>query len=187
MQLISFQQCSNPIGFPLQASDVFASLKDKSQKPPALPDLFHIGQLVRGIIVALDQKPKAGATNSKSGKKTISLSLQVSKVNSALTTEAIQRKVPLPACITSVEDHGYTLSFGIKGVSGFLSKQSSSTGNAENKSTLRPGMLIECVAQSQKAKQKTVKVTAAASAVAETVTDDYAGLNIGRLQLDKVC
>ena len=160
----------------MQASDFLGGLKSKSQKLPALVDLFHVGQLVRGIIIALDQQRKAGASNSKSGKKTISLSLQVSKVNSAMTPESLQQHIPVPACVMSVEDHGYTLSFGIKGVTGFLSKKSQKDGPG-----FKPGMLIECVAQSQKGKQKTVKVTAAASTVAEALTEDYAGLSIGQL------
>lgn len=163
---------------------MLATLQSKSQKLPALADLFHVGQLVRGIILALEQKPKAGASNSKSGKKTISLSLQVSKVNSALTPEAIQHNVPIPACITSVEDHGYILTFGIKGITGFLSTKNKTPGSKIKNAGLTAGMLIECVAvQNKKANQKTVKVTAAPSAVAETVTEDYAGLSIGELQL----
>ena len=163
----------------LQACDASFHTKDKSHKPPALADLFHVGQLVRAIIIGLDQQPRAGASNSKSGKKTIRLSLQVSKVNSALTPEAVQHNAPLPACVSSVEDHGYTLSFGIKGITGFLSKKHQGSGKKEDAAGLKPGMLIECVAHNQKAKQKTVKVTAAATVVTDTVTEDYAGLSIG--------
>lgn len=142
-----------------------------------------MGQLVRAIIIGLDQQPRAGASSSKSGKKIISLSLQVSKVNSAVTGEAIQRSVPLSACVSSVEDHGYTLSFGIKGITGFLSRKHQGSARKEDAAGLKPGMLIECVAQGQKGKQKTFKVTAAPSVVTDTVTDDYAGLSIGRSHL----
>ena len=163
---------------------MLATLQTKSQKLPALVDLFHVGQLVRGMILALEHKPKAGASSSKPGKKTISLSLQVSKVNSALTSEAIQHHVPLPACVTSVEDHGYTLSFGIKGVMGFLSKKNRVHSSKGNDNGLKAGMLVECIAvQAQKANQKTVKVTAAPSAIAESVIEDFAGLSIGESQL----
>ena len=158
-------------------------MKETSNKSPALADLFHVGQLVRAIIIGLDQQPRAGASNSKSGKKTIRLSLQVSQVNSALTPEAVQHNVPLSACVTSVEDHGYTLSFGIKGIAGFLSKKNQGSGKQEDAAGLKPGMLIECVAQSQKAKQKTVKVTAAPAVVTDTVTEDYPGLSIGKTHL----
>lgn len=162
-------------------------MKDKSFQSPVLADLIHVGQLVRAIIIGLDQQPRAGASNSKSGKKTISLSLQVSKVNSALTTEALQRNVPLPACVISVEDHGYTLSFGIKGVTGFLSKKNQGSGKKDDAAGLKPGMLIECVAQSQKAKQKTVKTTAAPTVITDTMTEDYPGLSIGKTRLTHHC
>lgn len=158
-------------------------MKEKSHKSPALADLFHVGQLVRAIIIGLDQQPRAGASNSKSGKKTIRLSLHVSKVNSALTSEVIQHKVPLSACVTSVEDHGYTLNFGIKGITGFLSKKNQGSGKKEDAAGLKPGMLIECVAHNQNAKQKTVKVTAAPTVVTDTVTEDYPGLSIGKTHL----
>lgn len=164
----------------LQACDTSVKPKDKSHKAPALADLFHVGQLVRAIVIGLDQQPRAGASNSKSGKKTISLSLQVSKVNSAVTAEAVQHSVPCSACVTSVEDHGYTLSFGIKGITGFLSKKHQGSSKKEDAAGLKPGMLIECVAQGQEGKQKTVKVTASPSVVTATVTEDYAGLSIGK-------
>ena len=164
----------------LQARDANVDLTPRPSKSPALAEIFHVGQLVRAVIVGLDQQARAGASNSKSGKKIIRLSLQLSKVNAALTPEAVQRNAPLPACVTSVEDHGYTLSFGIKGITGFLSKKSQGSGAAAG---LKPGMLIECVAQSQKAKQKTVKVTAAPGAVTDALTEDYPGLSIGKAHL----
>lgn len=164
----------------LQACDATVDLTPTRHKSPALADIFHVGQLVRAIIIGLDQQAKAGASNSKSGKKIIRLSLQLSKVSASLTLEAVQRNVPLPACVTSVEDHGYTLSFGIKGITGFLSKKSQGSGTQGEAAGLKPGMLIECAAQSQKAKQKTVKVTAAPSVVTDAVTEDYPGLNIGK-------
>lgn len=167
----------------LQACDATVNVAPKSHKSPALAEICHVGQLVRTIIIGLDQQPRAGASNSKSGKKTIRLSLQLSKVNSALTPEAVQRNVPLPACVTSVEDHGYTLSFGIKGITGFLSKKSQGSGTKDQAAGLKPGTLIECVAQSQKAKQNTVKVTAAPSVVTDAVTEDYPGLSIGKANL----
>ncbi|KAA6421786.1 MAG: RRP5 protein, partial [Trebouxia sp. A1-2] len=58
-----------------EASDVLSGLKTKSERPPALTELFQAGQLVRGTILSLETQPKAGASNSKSGKKTINISL----------------------------------------------------------------------------------------------------------------
>ena len=160
------------------------SLKDKSQRLPALSELFQVGQLVRGTITSLETQPKAGATSSKSGKKSINLSLLVSKLNSALTTESIQSGTPATACVTSVEDHGYTVSFG-NGVKGFLSKRIQPDGGQDGGAGgLKPGMLVECTALSSKGKPgRSIKVTAAPSVIAEAVTNDYAGLTIGESPL----
>ena len=174
----------------LQASDVLASLKEKSQRLPALSELFHVGQLVRGVILSLDNQPKASATNSKSGKKTINISLTVSKLNAALLAEAIQSGSPTTGCVTSIEDHGYTITFG-KGLKGFLSKQSRPKGQGEGSGKgsgqgpgLKAGMLVECVAVGSKGKQaKALKVTAAPNVIAEAVTNDYEGLSIGESTL----
>ena len=164
----------------LQASDVLNGLKDKTQRPPALTELFQAGQLVRGTILSLENQPRAGASNSKSGKKTINISLTVSKLNSALTIDSIQSGTPTTACVTSVEDHGYTVSFG-KGMKGFLSKRTQPDGGqGEGAKGLKPGMLVECVAPSSKGKPgRAIKVSAAPNVIAEAVTADYEGLSIG--------
>lgn len=76
---------------------MLSGLKDKTQRPPALTELFQAGQLVRSTILSLENQPKAGASNSKSGKKTINVSLTVSKLNSALTIDSIQSGTPTTA------------------------------------------------------------------------------------------
>ena len=159
---------------------MLSGLKTKSERPPALTELFQAGQLVRGTILSLETQPKAGASDSKSGKKTINISLTVSKLNSALTTESIQCGTPTTACVISVEDHGYTVTFG-KGVKGFLSKRTEpKEGQEESGKGLKPGMLVECVALSTKGKPgRAIKVSAAPNVIAEAVTNDYEGLSIG--------
>jgi len=47
-------------------------------------------------------------------KKKIWLSLRVGKVNASLGKEALVEGMALPACVKNVEDHGYSLTFGIK-------------------------------------------------------------------------
>ena len=160
---------------------MLSGLKEKSQRPPALTELFQADQLVRGTILSLENQPKAGASNSKSGKKTINISLTASQLNSALTIESIQSGTPTTACVTSVEDHGYTVSFG-KGMKGFLSKRTQpNEGQGEGAKGLKPGMLVECVALSSKGKPgRAIKVSAAPNVIAEAVTVDYEGLTIGK-------
>ena len=50
----------------------------------------------------------------KAKKKRISLSLHVGRINSGLSASALTPGLALPAAVKSVEDHGYTLTFGIK-------------------------------------------------------------------------
>ena len=50
----------------------------------------------------------------KAKKKRISLSLHVGRINSGLSASALSPGLALPAAVKSVEDHGYTLTFGIK-------------------------------------------------------------------------
>ena len=47
-------------------------------------------------------------------RKKVTLSLRVANINAALSAESLAEGLALPACIYSVEDHGYTLSLGIK-------------------------------------------------------------------------
>ena len=47
-------------------------------------------------------------------KKRISLSLRVGLINSGISAASVGPGTALPAAVKGVEDHGYTLSFGIK-------------------------------------------------------------------------
>lgn len=56
---------------------------------------------------------QAGA-GAGGGKKRITLSLHVARMNGGISSAALQPGLVLPACVRSVEDHGYTLALGIK-------------------------------------------------------------------------
>ncbi len=47
-------------------------------------------------------------------RKKVTLSLRVSKLNAGVLADALTEGLALPACVRSVEDHGYTLDLGIK-------------------------------------------------------------------------
>ena len=47
-------------------------------------------------------------------KKRINLSLHVGRMNAGLSAASVVPGTALPAAVKGVEDHGYTLSFGIK-------------------------------------------------------------------------
>ena len=50
----------------------------------------------------------------KAGRKRIVLSLHVAKVNAGIGPAALIAGMQLPACVRSVEDHGFLLTTGVK-------------------------------------------------------------------------
>ncbi|XP_048585462.1 protein RRP5 homolog isoform X2 [Nematostella vectensis] len=80
---------------------------------PSLGDLFTVNSLVVCVVKEL--------LGSKHGHRKVKLSLRPEDVNAGVTT--IVPGFVLPGCVSSVEDHGYVLSFGIPGKTGFLSKK----------------------------------------------------------------
>lgn len=84
--------------------------------PTPLSDLFSIGQLVRCVVIALDdgtsEQPASGAASKKGcktgqaaaggarkKKKLIHLSLKAAAVNAGLGPEAVKDGLALPACV----------------------------------------------------------------------------------------
>jgi rRNA biogenesis protein RRP5 len=79
----------------------------------------------------------------KSGGKRIDLSLKLSAVCAGIAPDALVDGAAVPACVESVEDHGYVLSFGIKGAPrGFLPRKN--TGGAGTRQ-LHRGSLVDVV------------------------------------------
>ena len=54
----------------------------------------------------------AGAKGSP--KKRVLLSLRVARQNAGYSADSLVEGLSLPACVRSAEDHGYTLTLGIK-------------------------------------------------------------------------
>ena len=92
-----------------------------------LTRLFHPGQLVRCIVTdlrtgaAAELEPRAPAGQKRKRRapqKLIELSLEVARVCAAVAAEGLREGMALPACVRSVEDHGYTLLLGPQGAEG---------------------------------------------------------------------
>ena len=98
-----------------------------------LESLFHVGQIVRCAVVNLDE--------GKTGGKRIELTLRLSQVCAGLDKECLTEGAAIPAVVTSVEDHGYIVEFGIDGSTGFLSRDSA----GDEHDSLLTGQLIEVV------------------------------------------
>lgn len=119
---------------PGQASDVLAlMLKGGSNKKaaalieaaggavPPLTDLFAVGQYVRCVVAELreggkqqQEQQQGGGGGAARSSRHVCLSLLLKDVQGALGAEGLADGVVVGACVRSVEDHGYTLSFGIK-------------------------------------------------------------------------
>ncbi|OAJ44073.1 hypothetical protein BDEG_27354 [Batrachochytrium dendrobatidis JEL423] len=97
-------------------TDMNSSAKDELDLP-SLESYFQIGQSVVCKIISADQTSK---------NKRIDLSLKPEAVNEGIEKTNIVSGMVLPMCVTSKEDHGYILSLGIKGVSGFLKNEHAS-------------------------------------------------------------
>jgi rRNA biogenesis protein RRP5 len=88
---------------------------------PDLTQLFSVGQYVRACVIHLSggEDTPAGAANGagrdgKKGRKVVECSLRLKKVVGGGGAGLLVEGQVVGACVRSVEDHGYTLSFGIK-------------------------------------------------------------------------
>ena len=107
-----------------------------------LESLFRVGQMVRCAVVNLD--------DGKTGGKRIELTLRLSQVCTGLDKGCLSEGAAVPAIVTSVEDHGYIVAFGIDDCSGFLPRDSL----GEEHESLLPRQLVEvAITSTPKAKK----------------------------------
>ena len=154
--------------------------KDADELVPG--ELFRLGQLVRCCVTKLsgsgheDLGSKAASQKrSEKQRKRIDLTLRVAKVNNELGIEAVKEGSCFPACVMSVEDHGYILSLGIDGVQAFLPK-------AKAPENLKTGSLVDVAIEKVPHRSGApALVTADQSVVRSALMQDWEGLNIGTL------
>ncbi|GLI68751.1 hypothetical protein VaNZ11_013243 [Volvox africanus] len=148
---------------------------------PALTDLFAVGQFVRCVVAEAPPPPPPpppSADNAERGKarrnKHVALSLLLRDVQGGMGSEALMEGLVLGAVVRSVEDHGYTLSFGIKGTSGFLRKRDYEEQFGEGL-TLQVGGLLDVIVRNA-ADKRNVIVSCAPGDVAAAVTRESESL-----------
>eukprot|EP00238_Polyblepharides_amylifera_P004209 CAMPEP_0196596010 /NCGR_PEP_ID=MMETSP1081-20130531/83629_1 /TAXON_ID=36882 /ORGANISM="Pyramimonas amylifera, Strain CCMP720" /LENGTH=235 /DNA_ID=CAMNT_0041920817 /DNA_START=52 /DNA_END=756 /DNA_ORIENTATION=+ len=107
---------------------------------PSLSDLFNKGQLVQCVVDKLGSEK--GSSKRNSSNKRIDLSLRLSKVLHGLDSVSLQADTMYSACVRSVEDHGFILSFGVPGVSGFLMNADTKPGLDSHGKPFLPGTLL---------------------------------------------
>ncbi|ORX90106.1 nucleic acid-binding protein [Basidiobolus meristosporus CBS 931.73] len=86
---------------------------------PSLKELFQIGQYVNCSVTKLE----GASDKSAKAKKRIELSLNPSIVNAGIMKDDLCEGMIVSVSVQSVEDHGYLLSTGVDGVTGFLHKK----------------------------------------------------------------
>ncbi|KNC78346.1 hypothetical protein SARC_09219 [Sphaeroforma arctica JP610] len=91
--------------------------KEKESNLPEMRDLFSLGQMV---VCAVKQVVK----NVGGGKREINLTVDPATLNRGLKPENVQNGGILSGVVTSIEDHGYLVSFGVDGLKGFMKKTS---------------------------------------------------------------
>ncbi|KAF4664449.1 hypothetical protein FOL47_005110 [Perkinsus chesapeaki] len=101
-----------------------ANVTLKSYKPE---HRFHKGQLVSAVVIENDATGREASVH---------LSLLPSVLNAGLTPKSLRKNMWLSASVLTEEAHGYVLSFGIDGITGFL-KKSELPAHAEGVETVK--------------------------------------------------
>ncbi|KAI7871586.1 hypothetical protein BDF14DRAFT_1878435 [Spinellus fusiger] len=133
-----------------------ANQNEDEEETLSLPDLhslFHVGQWVRCRITTLQDR------TNKLVKKRIELSMKPEVVNADLHKLDVVPGTALSASVDSVEDHGYVLSLGVKGLTGFCkSVDAKSFIESRGGNELMPGQIVECVVRAKPGSKRTVEV-----------------------------
>ncbi|BDA47226.1 probable protein RRP5 homolog [Coccomyxa sp. Obi] len=179
---------------PNEASDVLAELLAKQERAgaaegikarkaadvPSLASLFRVGQLVQCSIV--DLQDATPSTGGKAGKKRIVLSLHVAKVNAGIGAAALVPGMHLPACVRSMEDHGFLLTTGVQGVTAFLERTNWLKACGGEARPLLPGTVLPvAVTAAARPGRPLVHISADPKTLAKGVVKEWEGLTIGSL------
>eukprot|EP01094_Clydonella_sp_ATCC50884_P019775 TRINITY_DN393_c0_g2_i3.p1 TRINITY_DN393_c0_g2~~TRINITY_DN393_c0_g2_i3.p1 ORF type:complete len:2102 (+),score=678.39 TRINITY_DN393_c0_g2_i3:55-6306(+) len=118
-----------------EVNDVFSERHENGEV--ALSDVFSPGDLLRTVVVAL-------ASNDKKTHKRVQLSVRPSLLNDSgrFSVDAVEKNTTLYGYVSSEEDHGYVVSFGVEDSEcrGFLSKKDAAEEWAGKK--LCPGSVV---------------------------------------------
>jgi rRNA biogenesis protein RRP5 len=98
-----------------------------------------VGQQVHGTVIALSDG------DGKRARKRIDLSLRLRHASKGLSAATVKAGLVLPVCVRSEEDHGYMLTLGVKGLTGFMRKK-------DCKEKVVPGMMLDAMVISVKGK-----------------------------------
>ncbi|KAG0172965.1 rRNA biogenesis protein rrp5 [Apophysomyces sp. BC1034] len=130
--------------------------EDNDEKPeiPDLHKLFRVGQWLRCRITLAQDR-------ANGDRRRLELSLKPQLVNESVAKVDVVPGMTLGAAVESVEDHGYILSLGVSGLTGFCKhKDAKSYIEKYNRGEqLIAGQLIDCAVESVASNKRTVNVT----------------------------
>ncbi|KAK9768908.1 rRNA biogenesis protein rrp5 [Basidiobolus ranarum] len=156
---VSITEVSDAISKAVEAAARAEEDSDDEGSDPVLPslnELFKIGQYVNCAVTKLE----GSSDKSASAKKRIELSLNPSTVNAGIMKDDLCEGMLLSVSIQSVEDHGYLLSMGVDGVTGFLHKNDAASYIKENgDQPLSVGQVLLCGIKSVPENNRTINMT----------------------------
>ena len=126
---------------------------------PPIDSLVKPMQMVRCYVLGQEDR----STNPKKQKKVIMLSMRQSLINRGLDWKIVAQGLTIYTCVHTKEDHGYTLTTGVAGMTCFLPDK----GVPLNMGELIPGQPLEVVVSESNPAAKTVTVRAHPKAVRE--------------------
>ncbi|CAG8515296.1 14320_t:CDS:10 [Funneliformis caledonium] len=147
---------------------------DKNQLPE-LSSLFRVGQWIRCKVSRLESPVAATSKHWR-----IHLTLVPDEVNSDIMVADLSKGMVMSASVESVEDHGYILSIGLDGISGFLHNDDAKDyiNSYNNGNEFAVGQVITVSVIDELDNRRTVRLTADPEIVAKTRISDATVQNI---------
>ncbi|CAB3387719.1 Hypothetical predicted protein [Cloeon dipterum] len=140
---------------------------NESDDVPSLEELFYVGQHVVTKVIAIAMEGNYYQ---------VTLSLCPDDVNSEVTQSAVKEGMVLTGALSSIEDHGYLIDFGVANVRAFMKNNQAEAFKVAHKlNKLTVGQLVRCLVT--KATSSTVQVTADPAKVNAALIPPSAGIN----------
>ncbi|KAJ3043804.1 Protein RRP5 [Rhizophlyctis rosea] len=141
--------------------------EDEDAEVPNLRDFFYLGQPITCVVISTEVN-KEGEGKSR---RRIELSLKPELVNVGVSATDLFVGMVFPAVITSQEDHGYLVSCGFDGMSGFLHNKAAEKYIKEHNGgrPLAVGQVVFCAVSKLDEGRKTLNLTLDPETVAKAV------------------
>ncbi|GBG61584.1 hypothetical protein CBR_g22381 [Chara braunii] len=156
-------------------------IADENEEGPndvaSLKDLFFIGQLVCCTVSSLRR-----VEGRKKTYKRIEASLRLKKLYDDLSINSVHEGMLLHACVSSIEDHGFLLTFGEGAkLSGFLLRKDHTKEDGSPGAELRRGQFIQCVVLSVDKQRRSVLVKSDPAVVLSALVREQDEVTVGSL------